>query len=350
MITIYRRRCIVAPAVVLTAAMALGLAGGTTAGAATRSDCAQVTAQVSIAPGAPEDQDVTGELCGGAPGRTVHLLVSGATYGSFYWDPPYRPEIHSYVRAMNDSGAATLNLERIGIGGSSHPPAAEVTVGSNAWVLHQVVGKLRAGRIGGIAFPRVVEVGHSLGSLMVMTEAGIYRDVDGVVLTGISHNFASANSAVLFGTLIPTQVDPVLRSRSLPLGYLTTAPGLRETDFYWPPTTDPAMAALDEQTKQTVTPTELATVVDAYPAALGITAPVLLVDGNQDQLVCGPLGSATPCDSPASYLTTERLFYPRAASYQQVVLPDTGHSIDLHTTAPRFFEAVRRWVETVGLA
>jgi pimeloyl-ACP methyl ester carboxylesterase len=188
-----------------------------------------------------------------------------------------------------------------------------------------------------------MSVGHSLGSLIAMTEAGVYHDVDAVALTGITHVFATVNSAVLFGTMIPAQLDPVLAARGLPLGYLTTAPGMRATDFYYTPTADPGVIADDEATKETITPTELATVVAATPAAAAITAPVLVLDGEYDQLVCGALGQLTPCSLPVGYLTAERVFYPRARSYDAAVVPGSGHSLTLQRTAAEAAHMLLRW-------
>jgi alpha-beta hydrolase superfamily lysophospholipase len=303
--------------------------------------CRTVEIPVTVRPGDSTRYTVLGQLCGAAPGRTVQVLVSGATYGHLYWDWPQQPETYSYVRAANDAGYATFNYDRLGIGHSGHPPAVDLTTGSGAWVLHQIVTTLR--HESSTQDSRVMSVGHSLGSLIAMTEAGVYHDVDAVALTGITHVFATVNSAVLFGTMIPAQLDPVLAARGLPLGYLTTAPGMRATDFYYTPTADPGVIADDEATKETITPTELATVVAATPAAAAITAPVLVLDGEYDQLVCGALGQLTPCSLPVGYLTAERVFYPRARSYDAAVVPGSGHSLTLQRTAAEAAHMLLRW-------
>ena len=324
--------------------MVLGLLASMTvtpAASATAEPCQTMEIPVTVAPGASATYSVWGELCGAAPGRTVQVLVSGATYGHLYWDWPQEPDTYSYVRAANRAGYATFNYDRLGIGRSGHPPAVELTTGSAAWVLHQIVGAL--GKEPATQAGRVMLVGHSLGSLIAMTEAGVYHDVDAVALTGIAHLFATINSAILFGTMIPAQLDPVLGARGLPLGYLTTAPGVRATDFYYTPTADPQVIAQDEATKETITPTELATVVDATPAAAAITAPVLVLDGQYDQLVCGALGQLTPCSLPVSYLTAERVFYPQARSYDAEVVPNSGHSLTLQRTASEAADMLLSW-------
>jgi pimeloyl-ACP methyl ester carboxylesterase len=209
-------------------------------------------------------------------------------------------------------------------------------------VLHQIVQVLRSGQLG-TAFPKVVTVGHSLGSLISMMEAGTYHDVDGVVLSGISHSFVTLGVAVLFPDFVPTQIDPVLAKRNLPLGYVTTRVGTREQHFYYAPTADPAIVALDEATKETGTAAELATIPTALPLSLQITAPVVIINGDRDQLICGD----QPCSSPLNPFHTERLFYPQARSYDEVLLPQSGHDITLQTNAPAFDAAVAGWVSRV---
>jgi hypothetical protein len=55
----------------------------------------------------------------------------------------------TYVRAVTAAGFATLPIDRLGTGASSHPPVADVTATSGSFALHQVIQQLRAGRAGG---------------------------------------------------------------------------------------------------------------------------------------------------------------------------------------------------------
>jgi hypothetical protein len=64
--------------------------------------------------------------------HSVQVLVHGATYGHSYWDFTFQPDMYSYVKYMTNAGYATFNFDRIGIGVSDHPPAALVTIQSNA--------------------------------------------------------------------------------------------------------------------------------------------------------------------------------------------------------------------------
>lgn len=170
--------------------------------------CSDVEFFVTLAPGDPATHRVVGQLCAkpSLRRRVIHVLVSGATYGHVYWDFPLRPGQYSYVKALTDAGYATLNLDRIGIGQSDHPPAAQVTIESNAFVRHQIVQTLREGSLTRFSFSKVILVAHSLGSGIALVEASTYADVDGVVATGFLHTFGPAFGAVP-AVLYPAQAQ-----------------------------------------------------------------------------------------------------------------------------------------------
>ncbi|MGH9003662.1 MAG: alpha/beta fold hydrolase, partial [Acidimicrobiia bacterium] len=162
--------------------------GAESAGAA----CLDDVVAVALGAGRPADQRIVVELCGAAPGRVVHLLMSGATYGPTTWDLPYQPERYSYVRAMNEAGIATLNVTRLGMAGSSHPDSSEVTTDSQIFIFGQLIRALRSGRFG-VAFDQVVIVGHSYGAVIAYGVGNRYADqVDGVIIAGLQHEFDPA--------------------------------------------------------------------------------------------------------------------------------------------------------------
>src|SRR5262249_47501186 len=198
--------------------------------------------------GQPATYHVAGQLCYKPNNKNiVHLLASGATYSRAYWDFPLQPQRYSYVRALTNAGYATFNFDRIGIGESDHPPADQVTVQANAFVVHQIVQALRDGRLGN--FVKVILVGHSLGSGIAIIESGQYGDVDGLILTGFLHALGPA-FLNLPASVYPAQNDPRFAAQNLPDGYLTRIPGAG-TLFYLTSKADPDVIALDELTKET---------------------------------------------------------------------------------------------------
>jgi pimeloyl-ACP methyl ester carboxylesterase len=307
--------------------------------------CEEVSFSVNLSSSDPTLYNVFGVLCsrGSIQDKTIQIALHGATYSHLYWDFPFQPETYSYMRRATAAGYAVLNLDRIGIGQSDHPPAEAVTIESNAYVVHQIVQELRGGdrvvpSFGRIRADRVALVGHSLGSVISIQEAGTYGDVDGVVLTGVSHTITPALGEIL-GSLYPANLDPHFAGRNIPDGYLTSLPGLR-TVFYHAPSFDPLVVAIDDQTKETVTTAELNTAVPALGLSSAIHVPVLVVVGDFDAAFC-----AAPTCTASGSLATEPGFYPADACAEAVAIPGAGHDLNLHFQAPLTYDTILEWMD-----
>ena len=307
--------------------------------------CEEVSFSVNLSASDATAYTVVGDLCsrGSIHHKTIQITLHGATYSHLYWDFPFQPETYSYMRRATAAGYAVLNLDRIGIGQSDHPAADGVTIAANGYVVHQIVQALRGGNLvipsfGRVSAERVALVGHSLGSVISMQEAGTYGDVDGVVLTGVSHNVTPALGAIL-SSLYPANLDPHFAGRSIPDGYLTSLPGLRNI-FYQAPFYDPLVVAIDDQTKETVTVAELNTAVPALSLSSAIHVPVLVVVGDFDAAFC----TAPSCTASGS-LASEPGFYPTDACAEAVAIPDTGHDLNLHYSAPLAYTTILSWMD-----
>lgn len=309
-------------------------------------NCQSFNVPVALGDGLPATYTIYAELCVPSSGasHTVQLLVPGGTYGHIYWDFPYEPQNYSYVHALTAAGYSTLNIDRIGIGESSHPPLGLVTItmSINAYIVHEIVQDLRYGRIGNQSFQHVLLVGHSLGSVTDWIEAGTYHDVDGVIISGLLHHLNALSLVGVVGTLYPADLDPRFAGKGY-VGYLTTVRGTRGSDFYYLPGADPNVLAMDEATKETATPGEFGSfalpIVDGI--SLQIRVPVLVVVGQQDALFCGIL--ATNCSSATSVQRAEAPYYARQAQLQVAVIPQAGHDLNLHKTAPLWFADATTW-------
>jgi alpha-beta hydrolase superfamily lysophospholipase len=318
--------------------------------AALRPHCQRHSLTVHLSPTSPTRYQVVGWLCGeGNPrGRPVQLLISGLTYDHRYWDLPYRPDQYSYVQAAVDDHQVVFNLDRIGIGQSDHPPADLVTVPADAYVIHQVVSALRQGAVEGVRFPRVVGVAHSMGSAILMYEAAQYADVAAVVLTDYLHVSNIAQRDRILASFVPADADPRFAGRRVPAGYVTTSPGAatRLADFYDAADADPTVAKLDDAFAQTATTGELAGLaLSRDPAvSMAIRVPVLVVVGQNDSLDCAP-AIGLSCADAAAICQRESGYYPPAARLATFVVPDAGHSINLHYHATRWFAAAAAWID-----
>jgi pimeloyl-ACP methyl ester carboxylesterase len=303
-------------------------------------NCSVHTLQVRIADPGPADQSMWGQLCyrGNHEPAAVQLLVPGATYNHLYWNFPYADGYYSYVDAATAAGYATFDVDRIGEGSSSHPPSAELDLAAGAVALHDAITALRSGAVGGHAFSRVIAVGHSIGSFETWIEAARYHDVNAVIVTGALHALSPDIGAVE-GALYPAADDPKFAGSGLDSGYLTSEPGTRGSIFYDSRTANPAVVAIDEADKDTVTVPELvsATSIIGLPPAqqpsYQITVPVLSVVGEDDALFCTGV-TDYDCASAQSVRSFESSYYSPDAHLKVVVIPATGHDLALSTTAP----------------
>jgi pimeloyl-ACP methyl ester carboxylesterase len=295
-----------------------------------------------------------GELC--VPGErvpsTVQLLVHGGSYDHSYFDWPLDPAHYSYVQDALRAGYATFNVDRFGAGGSTHPPSDQVTLAGGAEALHQVIGKLRRGEIGGRRFARVVWVGHSFGSIYAWVEAERFGDVDAFVLTGMLHSLKPSFLERALASNYPASFDPKFAAAGLDHGYLTTVPGTRGELFYRLATADAAIVSLDEELKDTLTTTELAEGIPLFsdpPAETApsrtIAVPTLVVVGEHDNLACGPPDGLT-C-TRRQVRVHEAPYYSNSARLQVQVVEDSGHSIQLHRTAKRSSTRILDWIDRV---
>jgi pimeloyl-ACP methyl ester carboxylesterase len=313
-------------------------------------NCQNIQLTVALAPGRPASQRVAGTYC--APvawavgAREVDVLTPGATYNSSYWDWPQDPALYSYVDKTLQAGRATFDYNRLGTGASSHPPSTSIDIGTEAYVLHQIVTWLRNSN----GYRQVDLVGHSLGSVISIQEAGLYRDVSAVVVTGLLHqpNVGAGFATTLLSLLYPAALDPQFAGLGLDLGYLTTTPSDRGADFY-SPAADPAVIAYDNVHKDIVPATDLTSLATTWAVPPGlntsdsITAPVLVVIGQQDAIFC----TAPPvinCTSPAALANSEAPYYASAASLTVDSIPATGHDIALHPSADMSFALINGWL------
>lgn len=285
----------------------------------------------------------------GKPADTVMVLMSGSNYNGTYWDFAYQPQTYNFREAMNRAGYATLVVDRLGNGASTHPAALALTANDTAKALHGIVQGLRHGLAGAAPYAKVVTVGHSLTSGTSVMEASSYHDVNGVVLTGYSHALNIPETLGVISTYHRAVDDPAFAGRGLDAGYLTTRPGTRMHDFFDPRDADPAVVAQDEKTKEIFSLSE-------YPDGLmstlpgmssEINVPVLIVDGSLDRLSCGTGYSV--CRSAATLKTEEAPYFAPAAKLQTFVLPGSGHSVNLARNTGAYHSALIDWLNsTIG--
>ncbi|GAB3406119.1 alpha/beta fold hydrolase [Flindersiella endophytica] len=304
---------------------------------------------MSVTPSGSVTAKISGTLCtpaswsGGE--RQIDVLVHGGSYNQTYWDWPQQRSTYSYVRRALADGRATFAYDRLGVGKSSRPLSALVTVQSDAYVLHQLIGWLRSKD-----HYSVNVVSHSIGGIVAIEEAAKYNDVDRLVVTGMLHGVGIGVAGVgTFVNYYPATLDPAFLGSTLDASYVTTLPGARGWSYYNTKTADPSVIAYDEAHKDVTTHATLVStaVADQLPAPLNSTsrvrAPVLSIVGQQDIMFCGVLLN---CRSDRAVRLNEAPYFSRASSFTAETVPDTGHNLALHPSSGTSYRMISDWIES----
>ncbi|MER7847433.1 alpha/beta fold hydrolase [Kitasatospora sp. NPDC096077] len=303
-------------------------------------NCAPFTSQVAVTEGAPADQRIAGTLCTPRAARatTVQLLLHGGTYNRDYWTVHGRTGGPSYVEAAAGAGHAVLAFDRLGTGASSAPHSSRFTDSTHELVTLQLIRTLRDR-----GYRKVVLVGHSFGSTVARMVAVKHPDVvDGLILTGEGTPPNTAAFEQMGHLYVPAGQHPLLARRGLDDGYLALRPGGKAAWFYDRRTTEPYVLLHDE----------LTTEPDVYPAdpAYGdislnqrIRVPVLVVVGQDDKLICG--GQGSDCSSSAALKASAAPLYGPEARLEALAVPATGHSLNVHRTAPLWYAYAQNWAK-----
>ncbi|ATY17065.1 alpha/beta hydrolase (plasmid) [Amycolatopsis sp. AA4] len=320
-----------------TVLAAVAIPAAASADAAAQRTCRDVTIPVSTG---QLDASVHGVICAprGPGNGAVQVLLHGGTYNSSYWSNLDTGGGESYVSRAVAAGYATLALDAIGSGASSHPASTLVTGAAQAEAVHQAIARARAGQLDGRRYRQAALVGHSLGSLVaVMTASRYPRDADAVVLTAYSHTIDPAQVQHSLANMHPAAEE----GRPLDPGWLTTRPGVRPALFHSPSDADPVITGAEETHKDVGSATELAdaaTVGTADAATRAITAPVLEANGQQDSWSC----AAVDCSSSGAFKAAEQRNFSRPLS--AYIQPRAGHALTLAASRRAALDAITGWL------
>jgi hypothetical protein len=143
----------------------------------------------------------------------------------------------------------------------------------------------------------------------------------------------------------PAAQDPIVGPTQPPPGYLTQLPGYRVRMLEHPPNVEPDLSEYNELIKSTGALGEGDTLPQTYlpTHSLAVRAPVLIAVGQYDALFCGEaVGFGRDSASVHAY---EEAFYSPEARLETRVIPDAGHSLNLHRNATDWFEIVLDWLD-----
>ena len=279
----------------------------------------------------------------------LQILVHGSTYTKEYWDrgswgcgdPKY-----SWTKAMNRNGYATLAVDKLGNGASSHPdPVYDVQLPLQMEAIHSLIMQIKAGRTSISVPSKLILVSHSSGSILGADLAQTHPDdVDALVLTGYPAGGANNIGGIPSYHYLPAAISaPARFPPTLNYGYLLMNSELNRTSaFYYEGHYDPLIPHLDYLTAGSQPIGEGFNLgPSTQPAFKG---KVLVVTGQKDPAVCG----FTPVEQCA-YNDTRIVGVDKAFSGNtgfDYYMPPTGHDLNWHYSAPRTFEIV---VEKLGV-
>lgn len=330
----------------LRALASMALAATALAGCGGSSDDTPICSDVSIAVDAGH---IYGQWCrppDGHGSKVLQVLVHGATYSHTYWNFPGFDGRYSYSNYMNRAGYATLAIDQLGVGKSTHPPSDQVTYATAAKAVAQVVSAVRAGALSD-SYGKIVVVAHSIGSLVVLSEVAQYGGVDGMLLSGFSHSLGGTGFGKLTASIVPALNDPITQA-NIPagdLGYLSVLHG--RPVFYQSGDADPALIAADEATHSELSGSLNAADYFAVDASR-IRVPVLVANGMNDIAFCsqGGGGSTTDCSSAATFRAAELPFFTAATPLEAYVLPNAGHNLNLTLQSQTWYGVALGWFQT----
>lgn len=300
------------------------------------------------------DYDVYATLCVPANDTkptSVQLLTHGVGFDSSYWD--FAPG-YSYVDVATLFGHATFFYDRLSVGKSSKPDALQVQTPIELEILHQLALKLRRGQLSNLAFNKIVGAGHSYGSILTQGLTAAYpSDLDAAILTGFSTLQSALPPFILGLNLAIASQDQPYRFSGLSNGYLVSStPISLQLGFFRAPGFDPAVLALADATKGTVTLGELFSTTAVVAPAMNYSRPVAVVNGAEDLPFC--YGNCSyPTNQAAKVFPA---LYPMLANGTNTsgmmgayLAPTTGHGLNLHYSAVGAYYYIQTFLRRNGL-
>ncbi|HEY2702533.1 MAG TPA: alpha/beta hydrolase [Candidatus Dormibacteraeota bacterium] len=269
------------------------------------------------------------------PGRSVVLDLHGLGYGQFFWDFEIIPG-YDWSEAVASHGVASLIIDRLGYGVSSHPPGMQSCMGAQADIAHQVVQALRTGAYAmdgaaGLGFVRVGLTGHSAGGAIAQAEAYSFHDVDALIVLAWADTGASPKVLADFA-----QTGAVCASGGNPPGYAPLGQSKDEFKALMFHDADPAVEGeatrlrnADPCGDDSSIPAAIAT--DEQRVA-SIQVPVLLAIGADDAIF------------PPPSQDRQKSMYTGTKDVTALTVLDTGHALSLERSAPFTRDAVAAWL------
>ncbi|KAK3397542.1 Alpha/Beta hydrolase protein [Sordaria brevicollis] len=296
----------------------------------------------------------------------LQILLHGATYNKTLWsgygfDYPY--DWQSFAASQ---GYHTLAVDRLSHGDNDAQnldPLNEVQMPLQTELLHQLISLVKSppkpkpntnvtnpttisltpsksNNPLHRTFPKIILVGHSLGSYLSVSLARSYPlDPTALILTGYSHqlNIPHVRSAPYFPAplVFPTRFPSERYKNGLEYLTIATLEG-RTNGFYSNETDaagrvyDPAVARTDYEYSDATTLGEVVSLGNWGEGAGEFEGPVLVATGRKDWICCSP-----PEEACVERLWETGRTFPKARRYEVWAPEETGHDLTLEFISAR---------------
>lgn len=289
------------------------------------------------------------------------VLVHGIASSTADWD--FSPT-WSVARALASAGYVVFSYDRLGYAKSSyydHPGGGHtLTTAAHRAMLHDVVADVRTGGYtmsagadcsatakttpAAMTNQRIVIIGHSAGGWVVAGYPGQYHDVSAMVQADISGSAGGSGSSPLGGSSSGGGFDPDPSHPDYFQFFQTTQNCL---DFNTHPPGTVGYAAqiactppfLDSPYGEITDLGAMYAQNDAEIAAIGPSIPVMLTSGDHDTT------------DPPSSAAADFAYYKAhcGCDVTQLLLSQTGHLFQVHTSLPTWVDHVVDWLSSHGV-
>lgn len=283
----------------------------------------EVTSAVDI--GEPVHIAATLHLPEEMPDGRLDLIfaVHGGGYTRNYWHPHFADDSYSFARFFTGNGKSVFTIDMLGMGHSSTPEPEsrldrmKIAAAHSAALAHCVAELDRPVSVTGL--------GHSMGGLMIITQAAAHQGLDRVAVLGWS------NQPMVLGD---TDVAS-LQANLILSGYLATPREPMRKLFYWSDVPTELIEA--DEAGGSTTPACLGrdalTAGIVHAASAQIAIPVLVVQSEIDT-------------SPAPEREAE--YFSNSPSVELQTLQNAAHCQNFASNRKSHWTQINDWIDRTG--
>jgi alpha-beta hydrolase superfamily lysophospholipase len=271
--------------------------------------------------------------------NAVVVLLNGATYDKRYWhlSVPGRSG-YSMAEYLQERGHVVVLLDHLGVGESSRPSNGflidrHIAARASELATMEIFDRLAKGRLDPAVAPlsdfTKVGVGHSMGSMLLITQQATYRTFDRVAITGYT---AIGVHMMVNGVYEDGYLGPIDYSRP---AYITVAHELVRESFFYPDIPPDVIAVDNAMTVNVpyvlIVQTSTSGIITREAGEIDVPVHICL----------GEIDLSPHSDSEPSY-------YRKSPHVTLHILKGSAHCQVLANTRVEMFERLHGWIGAGG--